>query len=455
MSDSRSDLRVSDRLVAAAARSVGRLSRAFDFGGGSSVPGLVVQKLSPGYVARRASALEAGVIVVSGTNGKTTTAAMIHAILQRAGREPVTNASGANLFRGVAGALLDAPPDARSGVFEVDEGALARVVPAVRPRVLVLTNVFRDQLDRFGEPETVAGLLAAAARALPDGSRVVANADDPLLWYAVSDRSPVGFGVAPIDPGDDASVAGELEICPQCSAPLVVTGRTVAHLGEARCTRCTWHSDRPAFRVEITDSSLGGMKLRIADTTVGLAVGGVHNAYNAAAAVAAADAAGVPAAEACRALESFVPRFGRGERLPVGDRSVRVLLMKNPGGAAAVLDQLARDPTVGAVIVAVSDLSADGRDISWIWDADFERLAGVHAPVIAAGRRAADVAVRLKYGGVEAAAVERDPGKAVRAALAACPPDRTPVVLATYTAMLDVRRAVLRSRRARASDVAA
>src|SRR5438270_10811531 len=208
MSDSRSGLRASDRLVATAARSVGRLSRAFDLGGGSSFPGLVVQKLSPGYVARRASRIEEGGVVGSGTNGKTTTAAMIHAILQRAGRAPVTNASGANLFRGVAGALLDAPPTARTGVFEVDEGALARVVPAVRPRVLVLTNVFRDQLDRFGEPETVARLLGAAARAVPARSAVVANVDDPLVWHAVGERGAIGYGLAPIDPGDDASVAG-------------------------------------------------------------------------------------------------------------------------------------------------------------------------------------------------------------------------------------------------------
>jgi UDP-N-acetylmuramyl tripeptide synthase len=448
-------LRPTDRLVATAARSVGRLSRRLDLGGGSSFPGLVVQKLSPGYVSRRASWLDEGVVIVSGTNGKTTTAAMVHAILRTAGREPVTNASGANLFRGVAGALLDAPAAARSGAFEVDEGALQRVVPAARPRVLVLTNVFRDQLDRFGEPETVAGLLAAAARTLPEGSRVVANADDPLLWHAVSDRAPVGFGVAPVGRGDDASMAGELEICPSCSAPLEMTGRTIGHLGEGRCTRCSWRSDRPAYRAEIVDSSLAGMELRIADATVRLAVGGVHNAYNAAAALATADAMGISRHDAVRALESFAPRFGRGEQLAVGDRSIRVLLMKNPGGAAAVLDQIARDPLVGSIVVAVSDQDADGRDISWIWDADFERLAGLAVPVIAGGRRASDVAVRLKYGGVTPEAVRSHPAQAVRTALSACPPDRTPVVLATYTAMLDVRGAVLRSRRARAADVAA
>jgi UDP-N-acetylmuramyl tripeptide synthase len=441
-------------VVAVIARVVGAISRRAGLGGGTSISGLVLERADPGFVRRRARRLTDGVVLVSGTNGKTTTAAMIASILEDGGCPVATNASGANLFRGVAASLLGAPAGATVGVFEVDEAALPRVVREVGPRVLVLTNVFRDQLDRFGEPETVAELLRDAAGALPQGAIVVVNADDPLLAHEI-DRPPVvHFGVAPV--AGDAPTGGDPEICPGCGERLDYDGRTVAHLGDARCPACGWHS--PAASVVATVSGprrLDGMRLDIAGERVTLPMGGLHNAYNAAAAVAAARAMGRPAAEAVAALTRFHARFGRAETLEVAGRPVWIALMKNPAGAGVVIEQVAEEADVGAVLVAVSDRWADGRDVSWIWDAEFEALAAAGIPVVAGGRRAADVAVRLKYAGVRPVATATDATAALDAVVAAAPPGRSAAVLATYSAMLDLRRAALGSRPKSVADRAA
>ncbi len=421
------------------------MSRLVGAGSGSSLPGRIVQSLSPGYLQRRADGLPFGSVVVSGTNGKTTTASMLRAILARRGLVVTGNDTGANLHSGVASALLWAPPHAEVGAFEVDEGALLEIVSLVRPRVLVLTNVFRDQLDRFGEPEHVADLLGRAARALPAGGIVVANADDHGLWRSVEDLGPVGFGVA-LPAGDPAwdrgqgGVEGEPETCWTCGGALEFDHRTFAHLGAARCGRCGWAWTRPPFQGRVVGGALEWTGFEIADTPVTLGIGGVHNVYNAAAAIAAAAALGIDPAESSAALKAYRPRFGRNELLELDGHRVFLALTKNPAGAKVTIDQVVSDPRVGAVVVSVNDRIADGRDISWIWDADFERLVERRLPVVASGRRAADVAVRLKYAGATPEPVEPDPLAAVRAAQAACPPDHFVAVLATYTAMLDVRR---------------
>jgi lipid II isoglutaminyl synthase (glutamine-hydrolysing) len=453
----RSGARVYQAGVVAAARVARRLSRFVGAGGGTSAPGILIERLAPRFVERRAASFPAGTVVVSGTNGKTTTTAMVAAILEAEGERVLTNASGANLFRGVAAAMASAPSDATVGVFEVDEGALGRVAAMVRPRVLVLTNVFRDQLDRFGEPEIVARLLRDAAAGLPPYSRVVANADDPLLWEALggSPAELLGFGVEAPGRPRGSTIGGEPEICPRCGDPLRYRARTFAHLGRARCDGCGWSSSRPRVRAAVTGPvRLGFMPMDVAGQRFVLPLGGLHNAYNAASAIAAAEALGIPAARASEVLEGFRPRFGRAEELEFGDRTLWVVLMKNPAGADAIIQQVAAEPALGAVIVAVSDLSADGRDISWIWDAEFEGLAGLGVPVVAAGRRAPDVAVRLQYAGIEAAAVCSEPSDALEAAAGRGLEGRPIATLATYTAMLDLRRAVLGSRAASVADVA-
>ena len=447
--------RAYDALIRTAALGVRAMSRLVRVGAGTSAPGLVVQRLDPGFVDRRARLLSDGIVVVSGTNGKTTTAAMIADILRARGRSVLTNESGANLFRGVATAFATANGDERAGVFEVDEGALERLTRVLQPRVLVLTNVFRDQLDRFGEPETVAGLLAGAARDLPPGSTVVANADDPLLWHAVEDLRPVAFGVRlPEGPSAASRSDGEPEVCPVCGATLRHRGRILAHLGPAACDACGWSNPEPSVLADVVDQPrLDALRLAIGGVPCDLRLGGVHNAYNAAAAVAAAEAMGVSRIHSVSALGAFTPRFGRTESLEFEGRTLWVLLMKNPAGASALVQQVAHDPRIRAAAVLLNDRWADGRDVSWIWDADLESLVGLGMPIVAGGIRADDIGVRIKYAGGRIAASANHLPDLLREIVAVTEPGDDVAVLATYTAMLAFRSEVLGSRRARVADL--
>jgi UDP-N-acetylmuramyl tripeptide synthase len=380
---------------------------------------------------------------------------MLASILHAAGRNVLTNPSGANLYRGVASALASSHHVEDVAVFEVDEGALPRVSADVEPAVLVLTNVFRDQLDRFGEPENVARLLAETAHALPAGSSIVANADDPLLWHAVEDLDPIGFGVRLL--GSSRTRSGrdaDPEICPQCGSATRYRRRTLAHLGLVDCLDCGWASPTPAFVAEVADDGLlDRLHLSVDELSCELQVGGVHNAYNAVASVAAASVLGVAPTLSIEALASVEARFGRSEWLAFANRSFRILLAKNPASCVTGTQQIASDRRIRGVVVMVNDRTADSRDISWIWDGGLEALADLHVPIIAAGIRAADVALRFRYAGGSVDAVEPDVGRLLEAVAALTEPGDHVAVLATYTAMLEFRRAVLGSRRARVAEM--
>jgi UDP-N-acetylmuramyl tripeptide synthase len=443
-----------DWSAAVAGRAVGRLSRFMHLGSGSTLPGRVVQAVDHGFLARRGAALADGSVVVSGTNGKTTTASMLQTILRAEGLSLVANRSGSNLRGGVVSAFVAADFDARMGVLEVDEAALPSMVAELQPRLLVLMNIFRDQLDRFAEPENVALLLRRAAEALPPRATVIANGDDPLLWSALEHLHPVGFSVVGESASHQANPSeSEPDACFRCEGELRFTRRTMAHLGSARCPTCGWASSDAAYTARIVaQAGLDASVFEVCGELVTLPLGGIHNAYNAVAAIAASTELGIHPARAVAALESFHPRFGRAETISFNDRRLWLTLIKNPAGAGAVIREVCADRRVGAVLVAVSDRDADGRDVSWIWDADFEQLTSLSVPMIAGGRRAADAAVRMKYAGNPPHAVETDPLVAVQTAAEQCPPDGIIVVLSTYTAMLDLREVLTGDRTTRAED---
>lgn len=444
-------LRVWDALIAAVGSGVASLSRSIGAGAGTSVPGVVIERLDPGFIRRRARTLPF-TTVVSGTNGKTTTAAMLATILEAEGVRVLSNASGANLVRGVAAALASATGNEGAAVFEVDEAALPRVVDSVQPDVLVLTNVFRDQLDRFAEPEIVVRLLSDSARALPAGSVLIANVDDPSLWHAVEELHPIGFGVevgVPTTSGHES----DPEVCPRCGGALRYRRRTFAHLGAVGCAACGWDSARPAFLIEAADEGrVDRLRLSIGGRSQELKVGGEHNAYNAAAAIAAASSFGIPPSRSIDALASFAPKFGRAEHLAFDERSFWVLLAKNPVSCVTATRQIESDPRIRAVVVLVNDLAADGRDVSWIWDAGLDELVRLGVPVLAGGLRAHDIALRFRYAGGAVDVVEPDVRSLLRAVRTITQPGDDVAVLATYTAMLEFRRAVLGSRRAGVAD---
>ncbi len=439
------------KLAATASRGLGR-------GGGTTIPGDVALAIDPEVLAKLGATLPRGSVLVTGTNGKTTTTGLIAAVLEAAGERVLTNASGANLVFGlVAAAVAQARPlgGARTdrAVFEVDELSLERAVIELRPRLVVVLNLLRDQLDRSGELATTARRIGEGLRRLPPGAQIVANADDPLV-VAQCEGLP-GVVYIGIDADDQLldgiPHAADARTCPRCDAPLHFDRVVLAHCGSYRCTRCDFARPRPAVAVRrIAATGLDGQRLELDDgTELFAAVGGVYNAYNLVAAHAAAVSLGVSPATVAAAVAGFRPRFGRMERLQLHGRELRILLAKNPAGLDVVLrtaDELGHARTY---LIAINDLVADGRDVSWLWDVDFERLARspLRPHVIASGRRAHDLAVRLKYAGLpaEQVTVEPDPAAALRLLAGRAEPGEEVMVVPTYTAMLELRAVAQRA----------
>jgi len=434
-----------------AARAVGGLSRLAGAGGGTTLPGKLLWKLDPSAVDRLAARLPRGSALVSATNGKTTTAALAAAILGSRARL-AHNASGANLVSGVASTLL-ASPDAELGLFEVDEGALPEVARRVRPRAVCLGNLFRDQLDRYGELELVAERWRAAVRELPPETAVVVNGDDPQVGDLARER-PGGWVFGVDDPRHaypGLQHAADSKYCLRCGTPYEYAAAYVGHLGDYRCPRGD-HA-RPPLDVVARAIELDGLESASFDlcapggtVRVRIALPGLYNVYNALGAASLALALGASLDEVRAGLERAGAAFGRFERIAVGDRRLLVLLIKNPAGANEAIRTLVAGGSPRLAVVALNDATADGKDVSWIWDVDFEPLLAGLSRVVATGDRAAELALRFAYAGFERDAIEVVPEleEALDRGLELTPAGGELVVLPTYTAMLGLRRIVAR-----------
>jgi UDP-N-acetylmuramyl tripeptide synthase len=430
-------------LEVAAARSVGVLSRLAGRGGGTTLPGRLLSTVDPRAVDRLASRLERGSVVVSATNGKTTTTAMVAEIL---GGRLAWNRSGANLLSGVASTLLSSP-GADLGLFEVDEAALPEVARRVRPRVVALGNLFRDQLDRYGELEHVAVRWRSVVAELPT-ARLVVNADDPLLGELARGRaSTVTYGLDdPRHARQSLQHAADSKYCLRCGAPYDYAAAYVGHLGDYRCPNC--HASRLPLAVAAREIELHGLdgtafelETPAGSARVELSLPGLYNVYNATAAAAIAGALGVAPEGIVEGLRRFTAAFGRFERIEVGDRRLLVLLVKNPAGANEVVRTLLDGKPPRLAMVALNDGIADGRDVSWIWDVDFEPLLDGLEDVVVSGDRAAELALRFAYGGLARDRIEVVPEleQALDRALERTGTGGELVVLPTYTAMLALR----------------
>jgi lipid II isoglutaminyl synthase (glutamine-hydrolysing) len=520
----------------ALARAVGALSR-LRGGEATSAPGKALLRLDPHAIGTLGARLGRGSALISATNGKTTTAAMVASILAQDGVELLHNHAGANMAGGIASTLLAAAGPRGTiagelGLFEVDELWLAQLIGELHPRAILLGNLFRDQLDRYGELETIAERWGQAVRESPGReARLVLNADDPLVAdlgramreQPVSgsdpDQSPIPgpdldqpdqpagprrhpggppanvlyFGV------DDDSLAlpelahaADAKHCRNCGTAYVFEAIYLGHLGHYRCPACG--QARPSGRelsVIATDVRLEGVRAAsftlhtpTGEGRVQLALPGLYNVYNALAAAALATALEVAPASILAGLGSTRAVFGRAESVtleipadPARRRELRILLIKNPAGANEVLRTLALEPGEHDLLGALNDNIADGRDVSWIWDADFELLAGRVRRVTCSGTRAEELALRLKYAGIapprirvqpdlhdaleEAIADRRQPDRGLatgaattdhgivavddqpvtdRSTVQAGPADEAPLyALPTYTAMLSLR----------------
>jgi UDP-N-acetylmuramyl tripeptide synthase len=437
----------------AIARATGAISRRSGRGGGTTLPGRLLLRIAPDAIARLGSRLVDGSAIVSATNGKTTTAGMLASALRADGRDPVHNRAGSNMSWGVATALLD--QEGSEGLFEVDEAWLGRMVVDLQPRLIVLGNLFRDQLDRYGELESLADDWGRIVAEREGRTEFVLNADDPLVADLGRDRELVTrsgityFGI------DDPSVAlpelqhaHDAKHCRRCGAPYAYARSFVGHLGHYSCPNCG--ADRPAPDVAATRIELDGMRgsqvavrTPAGDADLHLRLPGVYNVYNALAALTASLRLGIPLAKAVEGIEGAETAFGRVETIAIGSSDVSILLIKNPAGANEVLRTLRLESAESGELdlwIALNDRIADGRDVSWIWDADFELLAGAVRSIVCAGTRAPEMAVRLKYAGIPEAAIEvvDEIGPALDRALERGP-DRL-FALPTYTALIELRR---------------
>jgi lipid II isoglutaminyl synthase (glutamine-hydrolysing) len=437
-------------------------ARGLRLGGGTNLPGVVARRLAT-------SALPEGTVLVSGTNGKTTTTRMIAEILRASGRTVLHNRAGANLITGLTATAI-AESDwrgrnrAQIGLFETDEAALPQAVAETAPRLVLIHNLFRDQLDRYGEVDTIAAQWRAALAQLPPQSILVLNADDPAVAYLGHDlpAQVIYYGLEDRRHATgNAAHTADSQFCRRCGQRYTYSQLYYAHIGHYHCDNCGHRRPDPQVRLERLDlKGIAGSKLFITypggAVELELPLPGMYNALNALAALAATARLGCSAQQQRTVLERFSAAFGRIERVQAGANGAPMLiaLIKNPVGASETVRMLVEGRTDGQgtarqpvyTLIIINDRHADGTDVSWLWDADFELLAPHIEQAVVGGTRGADMAVRLKYAGVaqeRLQLVEAIP-EAIDAALAALPPATTLFILPTYTAMLELREELAR-----------
>ena len=440
------------RAAGALARVAGSLSRLAGRGGGTTIPGHLFLRLAPEGLRPLAERLGDGVAMISATNGKTTTAAMLSMILA-SDRTICRNGSGANLVSGIATTLATCPAGATVGVLEVDEAALPALATAITPRLIALGNLYRDQLDRHGELEMIADRWRVMVAGIAPETALVLCADDPVIDDLGRDRVNVlRYGI------DDSSVAlserdhaADSTFCVRCGAPYDYDAVYLGHLGKFHCPSCD-HA-RGLLDVAARDIRFDGVRgttfrLDAPDGVcqVRLSLPGIYNVENALAAITSALVLGVPSSVSAERLLSFDAAFGRFQRIDVAGRQAVLLLFKNPTGANEALRAIRSDIAGAQIVMGLNDRIADGRDVSWIWDIDLEHAFAAAAGIICAGLRAAELTLRLRYADVDPKliTIQEDITEAFDRAVAAAPVGGRVYVLATYTAMLDLHRELSR-----------
>jgi lipid II isoglutaminyl synthase (glutamine-hydrolysing) len=445
-------------LALAGGKAAGTASRVLRVGGGTSFPGMVARRIDPRVLQKATAASDARKLVVTGSNGKTTTCRMLAALSEARGLRVIQNRSGSNLLQGVItaavrGTDLRGRMDAQLLLLEVDEATVRLVAPELNPDTFVVTNIFRDQLDRFGELYAMARGLEAVIERLPASATVVLNGDDPLVASLAPEAHArrLYYGIAA--GGDGTGVpehAADTIRCVRCQHLLSYSTVHLSHLGDYQCPACG--NARPRLDVAVTavrPSPEGGSEIAM-DTPAGtfalqVPLPGMHNVYNAAAALAGAVALSIPRplepAGARRAMAGLRPAFGRLEEIQAGERKVVLAFVKNPTAYNATLREVLQRTGPKHVLAAHSNTVVDGEDFAWLWDVDLERLVPQLATLVASGTRAEEVALRFKYAGARPDAVRVLPGRpaALDAALAGTPAAEPLYIFAGYTPMRELR----------------
>lgn len=433
------------------ARLVGGVSR-LSGRAGSALPGRIARKIDPSVLRRLTGGFPQGVVLLTGTNGKTTTSAVAVHMLRAHGMRVINNHAGANLIWGLTATLVQAEPcrivpQADMALLETDEASIVRASAEIVPQGVVVTNFFRDQLDRYGELSTVVNFVRRGIQNMASSGWLVLNADDPQVAYLGHERPECwyfGLSMAGSTRSIESGIS-DARFCPRCGQGLTYTRVFYAHLGWYRCGHCGWQRPRPHLVVTNWNRQTGvlTMEWQGREFTVPWRIPGLYNFYNVAAATTMALRSGMGLDATGEALRSFRPAFGRMEQVSIEGATVRIALVKNPVGFNQVLQAVSEDDSRNKVgVVLINDQYADGRDVSWLWDVDFEGwVAQMNVTAWwVGGVRAHDMAVRLKYAGVDSELIHvvEKPEFAFNQAREQYPTADL-YVMPTYTALLQIR----------------
>ena len=430
------------------AKTVTFLVRSLRLGAASVLPGEIARRIQPQLLQQLSHQVKRGVIMIAGTNGKTTTSLLLRTMLERQGWRVAHNATGANLENGLMTALLESTNlignlAADYAILEVDENVVPKVLLSIQPQLILCLNLFRDQLDRYGEVDTISQRWGKAIATLPLETVVIPNADDPTLSH-MGQQLPqrvLFFGLNEPDQYlDEIPHAVDSIYCPSCGHPLEYQGVYLSHLGDFHCPSCGFHKGQLALDSREWPQILIGL----------------YNKYNTLAAVLAAQQLGVDEATIRDTIANFQAAFGRAEELEVNGKRVLILLSKNPVGMNETI-RAVNQAGGQTTLLVLNDRIPDGTDVSWIWDVDTEKLVERGGTLVVSGDRVYDMALRLRYSQVSIPGrdsdttatatidtipqmiVEENLSQAIATALEHTPAGETLYILPTYSAMLEVR----------------
>ena len=425
------------------AKVISQLSRLIPFIGGSALPGLIALKLNPTLINQISKKNQLKSIIVTGTNGKTTTSRLLGKILKTNNIKYIHNRAGSNLLRGIASTLINQSNnfgkiDKKLAIWEVDEAIVPQAIKQLNPSIILFNNLFRDQLDRYGEIDSISNKWKQGVNNLSKNTKLIINVDDPSLNYLSQSLKAkttlITFGLSKsLSQQQTLSHTADAIFCPKCHQPLKFTSIFTSHLGHYQCLQCNFKRSTPnnSLNKKITTN-----------------LPGIYNQYNILAATTIAKTLNLPQASINTAIKNFKPAFGRAETFKDKDKSVQILLVKNPTGFNTVLETLNKNKqlTNSPLFLILNDLIADGTDVSWIWDVDFEILKSRKTPIIISGLRAYDLALRLKYAGINPKLIQLQPklSKAFNQFINL--KGKQAYILPTYTAMLSLRE-ILRQKK--------
>lgn len=413
--------------------------------GGTTFPGKIALKLDKDILTK--VALGYNVILVTGTNGKTTTTSMIYNILKEKGYPVITNNTGANLYSGIVTTFVDNykfsdKNHEKFAVIEVDEANVKFITEKITPTVITVTNLFRDQLDRYGEVYTTLNKILEGVYNVPT-SKLILNGDESLLGKLDIKNPVVFYGFKTnINENKTIDINADAKFCKFCKTPYKYNFVTYNHLGDYYCTGCGYKRPEISYGVdEIIDLTSESSTVKINNTEIFLSQSGVYNIYNALCAYSIAKELGLDDLTIKKSLESQSSSFGRQETINIEDKEVKIILVKNPAGYNQALDTLclSKEPFSAAFIL--NDNYADGRDVSWIWDVNFEHLNNVDLnEIYVSGLRSYDMAVRLKTAGLDSSKFSITEEYDALTERIKESNNKKVYILATYTAMINYRK---------------